>query len=190
MIALRRINADDHERLLEWRNSNAVAKFMYSDHKIERDEHARWFQGVLNDKTNGHYWIIESGLAPVGLVNISDINLEHSRCTWAYYLAEPTARGKGLGSAIEFAMLEYVFETLNLNKIWCEVLASNEPVIRLHERFGFQKEAKLRNHIRKKNAFVDVIGLGLLKTEWVRIREQLRTDLTSRNVQPPSVPTT
>ena len=62
-------------------------------------------------------------------------------------------------------MLAHVFETLRLNKLWCEVLAENTAVIGLHERFGFTREALLREHVMKSGARHDVVGLGLLRRE-------------------------
>ena len=75
--------------------------------------------------------------APVGLANPYDIDCCNQRCAWAYYLADPSVRGLGVGSFVEYWMLEYVFEALKFAKLWCEVLVSNEPVWRLHETFGF-----------------------------------------------------
>ena len=63
-----------------------------------------------------------------------------------------------------------VFKALGLRKLWCEVLASNEPVWKLHQKFGFQREALLRAHVIKGGQPQDVIGLGLLADEWPAVR--------------------
>src|ERR1700742_1849349 len=124
---------------------------MYTAHLISPEEHARWFAGLEGDETR-RYWIIELDGRPVGLANLADFDRRNQRCAWAYYLADPATRGLGLGSYVEFWVLQYVFEGLKFAKLWCEVLISNEPVWRLHEPFGFTVEARFRGHIAKTGA--------------------------------------
>ncbi|HUO22778.1 MAG TPA: UDP-4-amino-4,6-dideoxy-N-acetyl-beta-L-altrosamine N-acetyltransferase [Caulobacteraceae bacterium] len=164
-VTLRPLRADDQDRLLAWRNSPDVAAYMYSDHAISPEEHARWFAGVDGDARRD-YRVIEIDGAPAGLANFYDIEPAQGRAAWAYYLAEPSARGKGAGGFVEFLMIERAFGELCLTKLWCEVLETNEAVWKLHQKFGFQIEARLRAHVIKGGAAQTVIGLGLLKADW------------------------
>jgi UDP-4-amino-4,6-dideoxy-N-acetyl-beta-L-altrosamine N-acetyltransferase len=173
-ITLRPVTAEDRERLLVWRNSPQVAAYMYSDHPITAAEHARWFAGVAADQRRD-YRIIEVDGTPAGLANFYDIDRDQGRAAWAFYLAEPTLRGRGAGGYVEFVMIERAFGEpsgggLGLRKLWCEVLASNEAVWKLHQKFGFQIEARLRAHVIKGGAQQDVIGLGLLREDWAQAR--------------------
>jgi UDP-4-amino-4,6-dideoxy-N-acetyl-beta-L-altrosamine N-acetyltransferase len=176
-VRLRRVQPADSARLLAWRNSPQVAAYMYADHQITQAEHDRWFAGALTAEDR-RYWIIEADGTPTGLANLAKIDPAARRCEWAYYLGEAATRGKGVGAQVEHMVIRYVFETLALNKLWCEVLAENRAVIRLHERFGFVREALLRDHVVKGGRFQDVVGLGLLKRDWeagrAGIEEKLR----------------
>jgi UDP-4-amino-4,6-dideoxy-N-acetyl-beta-L-altrosamine N-acetyltransferase len=184
-VELRDVTAEDSARLLAWRNSPAVAPFMYTDRHITAEEHARWFASAPHDPRR-RYWIIEADAEPVGLANLYDIDADHRRCAWAYYLAEPSTRGKGVGAFVEYSVLEHVFEALKLNKLWCEVLADNEAVWRLHQSFGFQVEARLRDHIRRPDGFREVLGLGLLREDWHAVRPACRERLVAKGFTPPS----
>ena len=42
-VQMRPLADGDRDRLLAWRNQPEVARWMYSDHVISPDEHARWF---------------------------------------------------------------------------------------------------------------------------------------------------
>jgi UDP-4-amino-4,6-dideoxy-N-acetyl-beta-L-altrosamine N-acetyltransferase len=154
---------------LDWRNRPEVAAYMYTDHHISPDEHARWFAGAMAAEDR-RYWIIELDGEPVGLANLAGIDLTRRRCEWAYYLAEPSVRGRGVGAAVELAVIDHVFTGLGLHKLWCEVLLENEAVWKLHESFGFSREALYRDHVWKAGRFQDVVGLGLLETDWARVR--------------------
>jgi UDP-4-amino-4,6-dideoxy-N-acetyl-beta-L-altrosamine N-acetyltransferase len=182
-VALRRVRFEDSARLLAWRNSPQVAAYMYTDHQISPDEHERWLAGALAAQDR-RYWIISLDGEPVGLANLVRIDLTARRCDWAYYLGEASTRGRGVGSAVEYIVLRHVFETLGLNKLWCEVLASNEAVWKLHESFGFVREATFRDHVFKAGRFEDVVGLGMLAAEWREAKPAIEERLRARGQEP------
>lgn len=189
-VRLRLVAEADSARLLKWRNSPEVAAFMYSDHEISQAEHDRWFASAMA-APDRRYWIIEADGEPVGLANLARIDAAARRCEWAYYLGEPSTRGKGLGAAVEYIVLRHVFETRGLNKLWCEVLAGNEAVCKLHQSFGFVREALFRDHVLKDGRLQDVVGLGMLKADWEAakpgVEARLRR-LSSKGYAPEDLP--
>jgi UDP-4-amino-4,6-dideoxy-N-acetyl-beta-L-altrosamine N-acetyltransferase len=186
-LRLRRVEPADSVSLLAWRNSPEVAAHMYTDHLISAEEHARWLAGAL-EAQDRRYWIIEAEGAPVGLANLARIDRTARRCDWAYYLGEPATRGQGLGAQIEYVVLRHVFETLGLNKLWCEVLVANDAVWKLHQSFGFVREALLRDHVFKDGRFQDVVGLGMLRSEWALARPGIEARLREKGVDPEGLP--
>lgn len=178
-IVLRDLVPADRARIHAWRNSPEVAAYMYTDHAISAEEHDRWFDGLAGD-TRRQYWIIEVNDEPVGLANLVNIDRTAGRCDWAYYLASPSVRGLGVGSYVEFWVIDYVFGVLGLRKLWCEVLASNEAVWGLHLKHGFEREALYRAHVIKNGAPADVIGLGLLAEDWASRRAAMRERLLAK----------
>ena len=183
-VTLRDLTPEDSDRIHAWRNSEAVRAFMYTDHLIAPEEHARWFAGIAGDDRR-RYWIIEADGRPVGLANLYDIDRRHGRCAWAYYLADPSVRGLGLGSYVEFWMIEQVFGPQGLSKLWCEVLETNEAVWRLHEKHGFVREATFRRHVVKDGVGVDVLGLGLLAEDWAGKRDEMAERLAAKGFEAP-----
>lgn len=146
---------------------------MYENHHISNEEHGKWFDGVMIDSAK-KYWIIEVNDIAYGLVNLYGIDYNNKKCNWAYYIGEKDARGKGIGTGVEFAILNYVFNNMKLNKLCCEVLLLNEQVWRLHEHFGFTREALYRQHIRRDGTFMDVVGLAMLEQDFRKIEAELR----------------
>lgn len=179
MIELRDLLPADEERLLNWRNLPDVAQYMYTDHEITREEHGRWFASIANDATR-RYWIIVLDGEDVGLVNLYDIDGANSHCFWAFYLASDSVRGRGVGSFVEYTVLQSVFEELGLNKLCCEVLGFNEPVIRMHQGFGFSQEGRFRQHITKGEERLDVIRLAILRHEWRATRPDIEARLKTK----------
>jgi len=176
---LRPATAADSERLLHWRNQPDVARWMYSDHLITPEEHARWIATALPDPTR-RYWIVEMHGEPVGMAGLVDISQAHRKATLVHYLADEVTRGHGLGAFVEVWLLDQTFRELGLNKLWCEVLAENERAWRMHEGFGFTREALFRAHIWKAGAPHDVVGLGMLAGDWKALRGESVARLRAR----------
>ncbi|OJU11269.1 MAG: UDP-4-amino-4,6-dideoxy-N-acetyl-beta-L-altrosamine N-acetyltransferase [Caulobacterales bacterium 68-7] len=138
---------------------------MYTDHVIAPDEHARWFAAAVIDPTR-RYWIIEADGQGVGLANLYDIDTADRRATWAYYIADPSQRGRGVGAMAEFQVIEQAFGALGLARLACEVLETNPAVIKLHKRFGFVETTRLVGRATKDGQPVDAIGLELTADAW------------------------
>ena len=172
MVELRDLKEQDSEMLRNWRNMPEVAAYMYTDHLISAEEHARWFAGIKNDPTR-RYWVIVYKGEDVGLVNLAEIDQKNKRSNWAYYLASPSVRGKGVGSYVEWAILNHVFEDLKLHKLVGEVLGTNPKVVELHRSFGFTVEGQLREHVIKNGQFVDVVVVGILAKDWAEKKPQV-----------------
>lgn len=66
--------------------------------------------------------------------------------------------------------MRHVFEERRLQKLCCEVLATNEGVVKMHQRYGFHVDGVLRSHVIKAGARVDVITMSLLREEWAGSR--------------------
>ena len=154
---------------------------MYSDHVITEDEHRKWFQAAIAD-SDRKSWIILLDHKEIGFVYVTDIDLHHRRCTWAFYLAEQEIRGRGIGSFVEYFVLGHIFDKMELEKLCCEVLGNNPSVIEMHKKFGFTVDGVLRRHICKRGQFQDVYLLSILKEEWLAERDEITAKLQQKNI--------
>lgn len=178
-ILLKELTESDLEIVRNWRNSENVAPYMYNESYITEEEQIKWFQKI-KDEINSKYWLIEYEGKKLGLASITGIDKTLMSCYWAFYIGESSVRGAGIGGKVEFNVIEYVFNDLKLNKLRCEVFVSNDKVIKLHEKFGFRREAYYREHCIKGNQKLDVIGLALLKKDWEVYREYLKQKIYER----------
>lgn len=164
--------------ILNIRNTETVRKWMYQSDPISVSDHLAFVGSLQNDKSKQFFAVLE-GETPVGAIIFSRIDLTN-RCTdWAFYTS-PEAL-KGLGSALEIAALTHVFEHLEMEKLHCEVLESNERVIRMHQRFGFKIEGRRVSAIQRTDRRVDYLMLGLSRGDWNANSKSLR-DITHQRV--------
>ena len=181
MIKLRAFQEQDCDQVFRWRTLPEVADYMYSDHAITEVEHRAWFERVRTDPTC-RYQIIELDGDGVGVVSITGIDRKNLRCTWAFYLASPAVRGRGVGSFVEYSVLKCVFDDLGLNKLCCEVFAFNEKVTQMHESFGFKREGHYRQHIFKNGKFHDVVALAMLAEDWKSAKDAIERRLREKGI--------
>lgn len=173
---LRKIKDCELELMLSWRNAPTVRANMYTRHEISLQEHLEWWQRV-KQRQDQLYFMYQSGDCALGVVAFTLIDEKNSNCSWAFY-ASPDAP-KGTGSRMEFLALEYVFSQLRMHKLHCEVLAFNTPVIKLHQKFGFQVEGVFRQQHLGESGYVDVYRLGILSEEWREKREEMQERLVA-----------
>jgi len=164
-ILLKELTIDEIELVRTWRNSEEVASYMYDENYITQEQQVNWFEKISSE-TNSKYWIIEFEGRKLGLASITGIDKTLSSCYWAFYLGDLSVRGAGIGTKVEYNVIEFVFNDLKLNKLRCEVFVSNDKVIKIHEKFGFRREAYYREHCIKGNQKLDVVGLALLGADW------------------------
>lgn len=173
---LRAIRNEELELMLSWRNAPSVRANMYTQHEIGLTEHLAWWER-MKSRPEHQYFMYELHCKPHGIVGLNNIDLTNNCTSWAFY-ASPEAP-KGTGSKMELLALEEVFGKQQLNKLCCEVLAFNKPVIRLHEKFGFKIEGILREQHKFGTDYVDVYRLGLLASEWRDKRAAMLNKLIS-----------
>ena len=170
-ISLKRITVDKLDKIMNWRTSPEVSPYMYTNPNLTIEDQKKWFENVKNDSTVS-YWIIVVDGIDVGVLNLYDIDTGNQRCFWAYYIGDSSARGKGVARQLECNIYDYVFYEMGLNKLCCEVLAFNENVIQIHEKFGSEIEGVFKQHIFKNDTFLDVVRMGILKEKWDEIKSQ------------------
>lgn len=160
---LRPITESDLKTLLSWRNSAKVRQFMYTTHLVETDEHERWFAVISKDDRRHPLLFLLDGV-PSGFVNIGPVK-PGGIADWGFYTA-PEAK-KGTGYQMGVAALAHAFNVLGLHKLCGEALAHNEASQNFHERLGFQREGRLRDHHFDGSSYHSVFCYGLLKKDWV-----------------------
>tara|TARA_B110000008_G_scaffold169502_1_gene169302 strand:- start:1880 stop:2467 length:588 start_codon:yes stop_codon:yes gene_type:complete len=174
-IILREITKCTEEQkkeVREVRNQESVRKSMYTEHEIPLNEHLGWVESLRTDTRQIVFVVLVEGIVS-GVVSVNAIDRLHLKSDWAFYLDE-NVRG-GLGAALEFSLINFVFTELGLEKLNCEVIETNEAVVRMHKKFGFIEEGFRRENIIKNNARTGVFFLGLTKTDWLREREAVNS---------------
>lgn len=152
------------ELVLNWRLSEAVAPYMFTDVENNLEKQRAWFADIKH-RSDCHYWLIYHADVPIGLINITEINLTDKTCTWGFYIGDENFRN--LGGLIPPYFYNYVFNHTQVETISAEVLDINQQVIKLHLLHGYRQAPEKSSQIIKHNREHQVFYFELNKADWL-----------------------
>jgi UDP-4-amino-4,6-dideoxy-N-acetyl-beta-L-altrosamine N-acetyltransferase len=159
----KKIKIEDAQLLLDWRTSERVTKYLNSDIEYNILKQIKWIENTYNDKEN-FYWIIEINNLKVGLISLTNLNLENKTANWGYYIGEESFLG--LGSFVPPYLYNFVFNELNLDFLHAEVFYNNTIVINMHLKFGYDFNPNNDSVIFKNNKPILLVSMFLSKSKW------------------------
>ncbi|HHY74151.1 MAG TPA: UDP-4-amino-4,6-dideoxy-N-acetyl-beta-L-altrosamine N-acetyltransferase [Bacillus bacterium] len=163
---------EDHlELVLQWRTSEHVTRYMFTDIEYNLENQYQWFKRISNDSTC-MYWVIYSKEQPMGLVSLNDIDEINHRATWAYYIGD--LNYAMVGAMIGPYLYNYAFEKFNLHKLIGEVMAENLNVRKIHQMHGSREVGFYKNHVFKNGQFHDVYIYEMLAEDWEKQKGKFR----------------
>jgi acyl dehydratase len=83
---------------------------------------------------------------------------------------------------MEVLALDYAFGELGLEKLNCEVLSFNMPVVEFHRKYGFRIEGIFRAHYERDGERFDIYRLAQFRKSWL---EWVRPTLQRARTSPP-----
>ena len=135
-------------------SKEAAQKDIKETHQNFRDKKGIWW--VLADKRNNKF---------IGYIGFKDIDQKNKSAEIGYVL-HPDYWASGWMTEAVKAVLDFVFEELNLHRIIGNINPNNEASRGLLKKFGFQKEAYFRQDYYFNGEFLDSEIYGLLSSEY------------------------
>lgn len=105
----------------------------------------------------------------VGDLCISDINHQTQTASFRIAIDQNSNYQKGYGQEAMLLVLNHVFGMMNLRRIELEVLVDNPRAIHVYEKMGFVKEGTKRKSVYFDHEYHDMIFMGLLKEDFMRV---------------------
>ena len=102
----------------------------------------------------------------LGHVGLYQIDLRARVAEFGIIVGDKSSWNRGIGRTSTRLAVEFAFRELNLNRVQLRVLATNERAIRLYGSMRFREEGRLREAQFKDGRYVDVIVMGVLRSEY------------------------
>ena len=165
-ITLRPLRMTDWKKTIQWRNNVTIKKMaMMHPFPITEMVEKKWYEDILkstSDKTV-YFTIIQKDDTPIGFVKLYNINYTHKNCALGIVIGESEEQSKGYGKEAMELIIEYAFNTLNLNKITVEVVENNYKALSLYERLGFIEEGRMKQQYYMGAEYLDILIMSIFK---------------------------
>ena len=167
---LRPLRASDRAISVRWRNDPEIRdNTLGYRFPVTEESEADWIKGVLLDRSQSRLVLaIEdaSDRALVGFIYLNHIDWFARNAEIGILIGDRSRQRRGLARDALALIAAYGFETLNLNKLFLRVVASNKPALLLYSNFGFVQEGIQRQQAFTRGRFRDVILMGLLRRDF------------------------
>ncbi|MBS7231016.1 GNAT family N-acetyltransferase [Flavobacterium psychroterrae] len=184
LVLLRPLQESDIDNLLEismnepetWKYSLVGADgkenlIKYIQSAIKNREDKREFPFIVFDKKTQKY---------AGSTRFYDIQLDYKTLQLGYTWYGSAFRGTGLNKHCKYLLLQFAFETLEMERVEFRADNNNERSIAAMKSIGCKVEGILRSHMPTANGDTrrDSIVLSILKNEWFNeVKENLKRKL-------------
>jgi len=158
-IRLRALEPEDLGLLYEWENnstywtiSNTVTPFSkYTLKRYMENSHKSIYEtGQLRLMIEIH-----DEKKTIGTIDLFDFDPFHKRAGIGILIADENERRKGYASMALKCLIEYCFKTLQLNQLYCNILADNCESMELFRKQGFVQSGIKRQWIKTADGYLD-----------------------------------
>ncbi|MFI3201343.1 MAG: GNAT family protein [Eubacteriales bacterium] len=169
-IYLRKIELEDTELIIRWRNSEYVRPFFIYQEPFTREGHLKWIETMIDTGRGYQFMICEKEtLLPIGCVYLRDYEKGHKHIEYGIFIGEHSLKGKGVGTLAARLIIQFAFEQLQVHRVFARVIAGNIASSRIMMKAGLQEEARLRDHVFLQGEYKDLLLYGILENECKKV---------------------
>jgi RimJ/RimL family protein N-acetyltransferase len=177
-VYLRAAERDDIPRFVAWFNDYRTSRTLGLRAPMSIPMEEAWFEGMVAAQGKTGYLFSACLIADdrlIGNVGLFDLDLVNGNAGLGIMIGEPADRGRGHGTDMLEAIVDFGFASLRLERIWLDVYDFNPGARRVYERVGFEHEGVLRHAIFREGRFRDVHRMAVLAGGW-RTRQRRSED--------------
>lgn len=165
-LVLKKMEVSDSSSLFKIWSDSEVTRFMNINSLTDESQAIdiiEMLDDLYREDKAIRYSIIQSDSNQIiGSCGYNSLDFENFKAEIGYDLGKEYW-GNGFASEAILALLDYAFNTLNLNRIEAKVEPENCKSIRLLEKLHFQFEVTLRQAEKSKDTFIDLNMYSKLK---------------------------
>jgi RimJ/RimL family protein N-acetyltransferase len=165
LVRLRALERSDLPAVVRWMNDPEVTKYLLSAPLYGLEEMEQWYNDHRGSDDRLLAMLDERG-EMVGYCGITRLEWEERRCNLWLIIGERNAWNHGYGTDTVRTMLRYLFEEVNLHRVYLTVDEENRRAIGVYERCGFRREGVGRSARFKNGRYRNDVTMAVLREEW------------------------
>jgi RimJ/RimL family protein N-acetyltransferase len=168
-IYLRPLESADAEVMVTWVNDPDVTRTLYQHRPTSIQSEREFIDRVSRSDHDVVLGIMtRADDRFIGVTGLHAIDFKNRKAVFGISIGEKGEWDRGYGSEATALMVEYAFDTLNLNRVTLQVYGHNRRGIKVYERAGFQREGVLRQDNFVEGQYHDTLTMGILREEWTK----------------------
>jgi len=168
-IRLRAIEKSDLPKLCQWLNDEEVMYYWgHPGNTTSLAEVERWYDGELERRQQDRReYIIETleGVA-IGRIVYEHLSMKDRNAELGIQIGEKDYWDKGYGTDAVMTLLNYLFNELQLHRVWLGTHSYNGRAHKCYEKCGFVREGVHRESAFVRGEYHDGIFMGILRREF------------------------
>lgn len=173
LVRLRAPQRSDVPLFVKWFNDPETTRFLLRTPPMGMEEEEAWYDS-LTGKELKVFCIETLEGRLVGNVGIVHVDWANRNADIGIIIGEKECWSKGYGTEAITLLLGYMFDELNLERVWLYCDMENERALRCYEKCGLKREGVFRHHRLQAGRFRDDAVMSILKQEWLD-RKSVRT---------------
>lgn len=168
-IYLRAFEIEDEQFLVKLRRNKDLFRYTCGNTYFISSEHSKKMlhDNIFNNQNQIYLLIcLYENDTPIGYLSLNSIDHVNKKIQWGGIVIDPQHSGNGYATMAAKIMLKYVFEELNMNRIYGYWLQENIPSLKMSENLGFKVEGLLRDYVFKGNKYCNAYICSLLKKDY------------------------
>jgi len=164
------ISRDHIDIFLKWFNDPEITQYLIMYKPITRDFEEEWFDALKHKEDSVYFSILlldyEGPEKIIGNCAIQNINSKNRACSCGITIGEKEYQNKGYGTAAMDMLVEYSFNTLNMNRIELVLYEFNIRAYKSYQKAGFIEEGRKRQARYHNGKYYDEIIMAILRENW------------------------
>lgn len=152
------LNKESMPLILKWANDPEIKRNIGTIYPISEYEHEIWIKNRAMDSTNKLYLIQhKDDKSIIGIIGNKSTDFINRNTEIYLYIGEKEYRSRGLGKEIINTYTEFLFNQLNMHKVYLRVFEYNSIAFKCYEKIGYKQEGILKEAVFRDGRYHDVI---------------------------------
>jgi len=166
-VRVRPAEPSDAYLICSERNKVCVS-YLHDPHMYSEYDTKKWLENLpktskrlIIEEPLGKYDVFIHNI-PVGIIRIDNIDYQNNNCQIGLDIFEKY-QGKGLAASIYENLFEYLFNNLNMNMVYLEVLGTNDRARHIYEKLGMSLVGYYPDKVFRDGEYQDSYIFAILR---------------------------
>lgn len=165
-VILAPIKKEYIDKFIEWLNDLEITQHLMGYRPLTRDMEEKWYTSLKERENDIIFAILINQTQLIGNCGIMEIMWKDRTGKCGIFIGDKKEQGKAYGTEAMKLLLNYGFNTLNLNRIDLKVNDFNSRAIKCYQKLGFIEEGRMRQSCFRNGEYHDQIIMSILRSEW------------------------